>query len=344
MKDNIYFNQSNLTRSEGTGVNKDIRDLFEIGFTTYKISENYKLIYKNDPNCTIPKRLIELYIKYINPDYNSMIYSFKNRYISNEVLVEKNDTKEQRRGLSNVYDFIQNFDVNEDKLDIFTTTLRLNYLLWEPTDKKNNMDSELEKEKIKERVAILKKEAKEEKNLAKYREATKLESELSSISHKSKIGGQLRSNNYEDDVDLLGTGIKVPSAKESLKYMNSYLSNEKKKEFVDALNNKDIISYIGYCVQEIATLIYYQPFMDGNKRTFRALLNLMFKVKGLPPVYVKSSERNAYKDALFKAIKDGDYQELIGFYLFKICDSIYELDVVPYKNGYNNIDDKNIKK
>ena len=29
--------------------------------------------------------------------------------------------------------------------------------------------------------------------------------------------------------------------------------------------------------------------------------------------------------------KDKDYKDIIGFYLFKICDSIYKLDIEPYK-------------
>ena len=73
--------QSNL---DSTIQPKDVRDLFVVTFTTYHLSENYKIIYKEDPEFAIPKRLIELYYDFINPDYNNMIYSFKKKYISNE--------------------------------------------------------------------------------------------------------------------------------------------------------------------------------------------------------------------------------------------------------------------
>ena len=329
MKESELVAQSNLVNSKH--VDEDMRDLFGITFTTYKLSENYHMIYKNDPECTIPRKLIELYVKYINPDYNSMIYSFKKKYISNEVLVEKNDTKEQRQGLRAVYDYIQNYDITQKTLDIFVSTLEINGLLWAPTDKKNNEEIETMKNDLTEKIELLMKQAKEEKNAKKFKEARDLKQAYDSLTHKSKIGAQLRSNNYEDEVRLLNTGISVPKASEALEFMNHYISKEKKQEFDNTLKNADVISYITYCVKETTKMIYHQPFMDGNKRTFRALLNLMFKVRGLPPVYIKTTEREEYKDALIKAMKEEDYSEIVGFYLFKICDSIYELDVEPYR-------------
>ena len=41
------------------------------------------------------------------------------------------------------------------------------------------------------------------------------------------------------------------------------------------------------------------------------------------------------KDALLKAIVENDYTDIINFYYFKICDSIYELDIVPYLEKKN---------
>jgi hypothetical protein len=56
----------------------------------------------------------------------------------------------------------------------------------------------------------------------------------------------------------------------------------------------------------------------------------MFKNRNIPPVYILKKERTVYKDALIKAIKDEDYTDIINFYYFKICDSIYELDIKQY--------------
>ena len=322
----------------------DIRGLFDISFRTLNLSEKYSLVYKNDPSGIMAKKLLKLYIKYINPDYNSMIYSFKRKYVSNEVRIEKNDTKEQREGLNLVYDYIQNYDCRNG-LDIFIVTLEMHRLLWKPTDDKNNVEIDKERDLIREKINRLNVEVHDLSvpssiRLPKYREAKKLEKELSNMQYKSKIGGLLRSSNSEDEVHLRDYDIDIPSARESLEYMNSFISPEKKEEFLKYLNNNDIIDYISYCVKEICDLIYYQPFIDGNKRVFRSLLNLMFKVKGLPPVYIRTTERDDYKKALYKAIKSKDYDSIITFYLYKICDSIYELDVLPYFSKNNNTDNK----
>ena len=321
-------NQSNLSL---TFQSKDVRDLFAMTFTTYHLSENYKVIYKKDPECAIPKRLIELYYKFINPDYNNMIYSFKKKYISNEILVEKNDTKEQRKGLSDAYQYIQDYDCNKKPLNLFINALEINEILWRPTDIANSQSLIEEVEKLREKADNLKKESKLEKNLQKYKKAQEIEKEINAMKYKTKIGGQLRSDNNNDEVHLNGVDIKVPTPKESLIIMNGYLDAKKKEEFNNIIKNDDIIEYISYCVKETTNLIKTQPFFDGNKRTFRALLNLMFKAKGLPPVYVKTTERETYKKALYIAMKEEDYSQIIGFYLFKICDSIYELDVEPYR-------------
>ena len=170
-----------------------------------------------------------------------------------------------------------------------------------------------------------------EKNLEKYQQAQKLEKEVKAMSYKTKIGGQLRNNNNDDEVRLNKVDIDIPKPEEALKLMNEYLSKEKVDEFNCAFQSENVIEYISYCVKETTKLIKIQPFFDGNKRTFRALLNLMFKAKGLPPVYIRTGEREAYKKALYNAMKYEDYSYITDFYLFKICDSIYELDVEPYK-------------
>ena len=332
MNSDELLGQSNLANSS---LDRDFRDLFAMSFTTLNISEGYDQIYKKDPSYAIPKRLIELYVKHIKPDYNRMIFNFKKKYVYNESLVEKNDTKEQRQGLALVYDYIQNYDINEP-FNIFLVTMEINKLLWKPTDDKNNQGLQEEKNNLSNRINALKAEAKETKDLSKFHEARRLEDELVSRSYKTRIGCNLRSKNSEDEVRLFDTDIQVPSARESIEYMNAYISKQKQNEFNDVLKNAHIISYISYCVREMCKMVYYQPFMDGNKRTARALLNLMFKARGLPPVYIKSKERDEYKRALFKAIKEKNYRDIIGFYLFKICDSIYELDIVPYKNDRLN--------
>ncbi|MBP3841394.1 MAG: Fic family protein [Bacilli bacterium] len=321
MEKNIF---SNLSTDNEDHESRDIRRLFAITFSLYNFSENYNVLYKKDADCTIAKELISLYYKRIKPNYSNMIYSFKKKYIINEALVEKNDTQEQKRGLKAVYDYIQNYSKDAEEFNILIESLRISELLWKPTDQKHLEDLDAEKDEC---FAMIQ-EAKEEKNMEKYKQAKAKLRELSTITADNKIGGRIRQDS--DEVDLLGYEILVPSGVEARIFINSFSSPEKRKEFLEHLKNDNEIDYIEYCVKICADLIKYQPFKDGNKRTFRSLLNLMFKEKNLPPVYIRPKEREEYHKVLFEAIQNGNYDNLVKFYNFKICDSIYELDVAPY--------------
>ncbi len=315
-----------------TNAKENIREMFALTFELYKVAEKNKNLYRIDPDGTIPQKLIELYYKEIKPDYNSLIYSFKRKYIPNEALVEKNDTKEERQGISLVYDYIQNFNPDKDYFNIFVTGLELHRLLYKPLDDKNNRDYAIE---YLETQSLIE-QAKANKDINMYKEAKKkLESLNNSI---CKFGGKLRDD--DNNVALLGVDIDVVSAAEAKRIYNEYLSDEKKIEYENMLASKNIFLYINYCVKTIANLIKIQPFNDGNKRTCRSLLNLMFKNKNLPPVYITKNERAAYKDALIKAIKDDDYNDVYNLYCYKICDSIYELDIVPYLQSQNKKESK----
>ena len=138
--------------------------------------------------------------------------------------------------------------------------------------------------------------------------------------------------------------VDVPDANEAARFFNSFASPDKKQEFNRYLKEADIFEYIDYAVRTTADLIGVQPFADGNKRTFRSVLNLMFKKKNLPPVYFVRKERAAYHKALEKAIGEHDYGDLIAFYYYKICDSIYELDFLSYIKENQDNDVKTNKK
>lgn len=70
---------------------------------------------------------------------------------------------------------------------------------------------------------------------------------------------------------------------------------------------------------EIAALAHYElvtihPFVDGNGRTARLLMNLILMIYGFPPAIIKPSERLAYITSLEKAQLGGpkeDYLKII---------------------------------
>lgn len=291
-------------------------NLLSTAFKLYDISKSHSNIYRKRDN-SICKNLILQYYRLIKPDYNTMVTKFKKKYVRNEALVEKNDTLEERLGISIVYDYIQNFDINTD-FNIFVETLKIHSMLYKPLDDKNKSD---ETEKLKSAKKLLE-ESKIEKNLEKYRMAK----EMMKSCESANFGGKLRDSN----VLMRDFNVDVPDYKDALLIMNSYLKDDKRKEYNKALTSYSLLEYIEYAVRETTFLIGVQPFTDGNKRTFRALLNLMFKKRNIPPVYIVKKERKAYHDALEKAIVNNNYEDITTFYYYKICDSIFELDFEPY--------------
>ena len=152
-------------------------------------------------------------------------------------------------------------------------------------------------------------------------EAMKIHIMLFSECPYPEFGGSLRDNTAV----LKNAIVEVPPADEAKRYFQSFIGM--KLPEVDFSNPASIFTYINVCIYITTELIRNQPFADGNKRTFRSLLNLMFKQSNLPPVYVKTKEREEYKDALMKAMQKRDYTSLNQFYYYKICDSIYDLDI-----------------
>ena len=313
----------------GSNLDQNMRDVFAVSFELYKIARRNNNLYRLDENKEIPRQLIELYFLEVKPDYNSMLYNFRKKYISGEAKVEKNDTKLEKQGVGLMYDFIQKFNPEKDNFNIFITGMQLHQLLYKPLDDKNKGDI---KDKYDNAYAMLNM-AKKEKNLEKYNEAKKVLEELS-ITRES-FGGKLR----DREVTLKDVDVKVPNSIDAKEFFNSFLNKEKIIKYQTMLSSVRLSTYIDYCVNTIAELIKYQPFNDGNKRTFRGLLNLMFKNRNLPPVYITTHEKKEYKDALIKAITKNDYTDLDYFYYYKICDSIYELDIKPYLENKDRLTD-----
>ena len=143
-----------------------------------------------------------------------------------------------------------------------------------------------------------------------------------------EFGGKFRNR----DVYLPGAAIETESWDNIPKAMNELFAptNELVKRGLQLgkeKNIEEIIDYIDECIKLNATIIRIHPFMDGNGRTARAFMNLLFKLAGVPPTYVRAKERMEYQQAMNRAINENDFTSLNKFYYYKICDSIYELDM-----------------
>jgi fido (protein-threonine AMPylation protein) len=150
---------------------------------------------------------------------------------------------------------------------------------------------------------------------------------LYSECHYPQFGGSYR--NY--DVYLPHSMVIIPDFScvpylmdELYKRTNKFISDSNREINAGQLN---ILEYIKECVNIKCELIRIHPFPDGNGRTSRAFMNLLFKKVGLPPVYVEEKEKAVYGLAMNKALVDNNYEDIYKFYYYKICDSIYELDV-----------------
>jgi Fic family protein len=77
--------------------------------------------------------------------------------------------------------------------------------------------------------------------------------------------------------------------------------------------------------------IAIHPFIDGNGRTGRLLMNFMLMTDGFPPICIHLRERIKYTDYLEKA-RDGDPTDFIQFIVSKIIEA--------HKNIVDNTKDK----
>lgn len=159
---------------------------------------------------------------------------------------------------------------------------------------------------------------------------------LFSLVPNPSVGGKFRDQNSY----LLGNSVTLSDYKQ--------IPTEIQKLYLDSINltktgiilrentiAEDIIDYIDNAVELSCKLIKIHPFYDGNGRSSRTLLNIYFKIAGIPPVYVTYKERDEYLDAMAKAIRDTDYNpdysSIKKFYYYKICDSLVELDILKTK-------------
>lgn len=253
-------------------------------FEDYKNKKKENKLYSYD--FSIPKIIISKYLELVEkPSFKNMISIYKRNYITCESNVEPNVSECELQGLSDVYDYILNYDFNKNQFNVFVASMMIHHRLY-------------------------------------------------SHCGDGSFGGRLR----ESEAILKNLNIDIASPEEARKIFNEYIP---KKDFIlEKLKNGDTFGYIEDCIKLNADLIKLQPFGDGNKRTFRALTNLLLKPLNIPPIYIQKKERLEYKNALIKAMQDNDYSEIIGFYYYKICDSIITMDLENSKI----IEDKGIQK
>ena len=95
---------------------------------------------------------------------------------------------------------------------------------------------------------------------------------------------------------------------------------------IESLTISDFIDEI-LKIHHRITVIH--PFRDGNGRTSRVFLNWLFKLKGIPPIYLKAEKKQEYFDALKEADIKNDYTKLREVFYKAIISSYIELTDYP---------------
>lgn len=90
------------------------------------------------------------------------------------------------------------------------------------------------------------------------------------------------------------------------------LVNEKMKELVNWYDeNKDKLHPIELAAEFHFRFVYIHPFIDGNGRTARLLMNLILMRNGYPIAVIKNENRSEYMNALEKESSTGDLRDFI---------------------------------
>lgn len=251
-------------------------DLIKLIFLDYEKRKKEGSLYSKDD--FIPQNLIKVYFKSGDHlDFSKIVYNFKRKYIYNENELENVHNKEERDGVSEVYDYIK--DATKDICPNIFVILRLHALLYSKVP---------------------------------YPE----------------FGGRFRTNSAcISDSDVKTT----PPDQISIAVAELYSEYDqilKLAEIVRESGNMELLmEYINRAIEVKCRLIEIHPFIDGNGRTCRALVNLLFRKINLPPIYVKKSEKKEYIEAMDRAVRLKDTMSIKKFYYYKICDSIVELDI-----------------
>lgn len=143
-----------------------------------------------------------------------------------------------------------------------------------------------------------------------------------------EFGGRYRN----DERYLPNSGIDVVSPNLIVYEMNKlrFETNkliEEGKRLGEKNDPQNLLTYIDKCIELKCKLIKIHPFGDGNGRSIRAFINILFRLANIPPIYIENKERYKYGIAMQQAIGENDMSKIKQFYYYKICDSIISLDI-----------------
>jgi Zn-dependent peptidase ImmA (M78 family)/fido (protein-threonine AMPylation protein) len=98
------------------------------------------------------------------------------------------------------------------------------------------------------------------------------------------------------------------------------------KELTATKNDLSVSCYVDEVIKIHHKITVVHPFSDGNGRVSRAMLNWQFKLKGLPPIYLKHEDKETYFNALRKADLEKEYTALSEVFYRELLSSMIQLN------------------
>lgn len=121
----------------------------------------------------------------------------------------------------------------------------------------------------------------------------------------------LKSIDNKNAGDYRNSNVLISGSKH--KPVEHFLVKEKMTELVEWYNdNKDRKHPIELAAEFHFRFVYIHPFIDGNGRTARLLMNLILMRNGYPITVVRTEERDRYMKALEKASTEGKLDDFIN--------------------------------
>lgn len=96
-------------------------------------------------------------------------------------------------------------------------------------------------------------------------------------------------------------------------------------ENMDNLTVSEVIKQAAVIHHRITVI---HPFGDGNGRCSRALLNWIYRLKGLPPIYIKYPEKDEYYEGLNHVDRSNNYSKLFKVFMREVIRSSMQLSRV----------------
>ncbi|WP_157456964.1 Fic family protein [Carnobacterium maltaromaticum] len=129
-----------------------------------------------------------------------------------------------------------------------------------------------------------------------------------------EVGGTFRNSTAR----ITGKNVSTCEPREISMKINECLSEFDKYRIDNSLkNNFEILNYLVKLHHDITVI---HPFIDGNGRTSRALLNKQLLFFGIPPFFIKADKKNLYNEFLETCDNKQEYESLFIFFVRNIIE------------------------